>query len=154
LLVDEEILLLQTVLGWFFRQFMSVYGEPAAVQCFRRLAAFSDRAEFIQYRENLRAALGSHYRTRYELLLPFISPTDLYDIEVLAEGRNGRVFSASWDRPPLVPGGNREAVRVVLKHIHAKGKADEDSPLVKFLHEVPPLAVELIIDGDCSAGVE
>src|SRR5208282_4733992 len=99
---------------------MSAYGEAAAVECFRRLAAFADTAEFMQYRENLQGALGSHYMTRYELLLPFINQIDLRDIEILAEGRNGRVFSALWDRPPVVPGGHREIIPVVLKHIHTK----------------------------------
>src|SRR5947207_9954808 len=83
-------------------------------------------------------ALGSHYITRYELLLPFINQTDLSDIEVLAEGRNGRVFCALWNRPPVIPGGHGGVIPIVLKHIHAKSGVDDDSPLLKFLHEVCP----------------
>jgi hypothetical protein len=147
-------LALQTISGWFFRQLASSYGEAAAVQCFRRLATFSDTAAFMQYRKNLQAALGRHYKTRYELLLPFVNQSDLRAIEVLAEGRNGRVFSAFWDQPPIVPGGNREVEAVVLKHIHAKTENGNESPLVKFLHEVRLSCSKLIIDGNCSAGIE
>jgi hypothetical protein len=52
-------MLLQTASGWFFRQLISQYGEAAAIQCFRRLAVFADNDEFMQYRENLRSALGT-----------------------------------------------------------------------------------------------
>lgn len=153
--MGKEITLLQTPSGWIFRELMSKYGEYASVQCFRRLAAFSDNGGFMKYREHLRSALGSHYMTRHELLLPFINQSDLRDINVLTGGCNGRVYSALWDRPQLAPGGHREGVGIVLKHIHARLGVTENTALTKFLDEVnSPNAGLILLDGNCSAGIE
>jgi len=117
-----------------------MYREAAAVQCFRRLASFPDDTSFRQYRQNLQSALGRHYQARHELVLPFANQSDLNHIEILAEGRYGRVFSAVWDRPPKLPGGRTEVTPVVLKHIQTRGtRGEEDAERLigTFLDEVP-----------------
>jgi hypothetical protein len=134
LLIDgDSIKLVETALGWMFRQLSATLGEEAAVQYFRRLAS-RDQQQLNRASDGLRKALGSNYET-YEVLVDFIHEEDLRDIDNLGNGRYGRVFSAMWNRPKSIEGREQSWVPVALKFLKPDSETTDDL-LSRFLTEV------------------
>lgn len=123
--------MLQTSLGWLFRELTSSLGESSAIRYFRRLTSWNPQQTL-----DLRKALGVYYKPKYEVILEYIQPQEFNDIKFLAEGKNGRVLSASWNPPRSLGHSNQQCLSVVLKHIHDQNEKGVDNPLAKFLHEV------------------
>lgn len=130
-ILDRQVMVLQTVLGWLFRQLAGELGEIAAIRYFQRITKFTP-SELNTYRNQLQEALGEIYETRYEILLPFIEEKVLLNRTFLAEGRYGRVLSAKWVSASWI---GAEQADVVLKYMRTD-EGEREKVLTKFLREV------------------
>jgi hypothetical protein len=126
-------MLLQTTIGAAFRQISTSLGEEAAFQYLRRLAS-QDEIGREKTKDGLKAALGTHYNARYDVFLKYIDHTEFRDIRFLAEGKNGKVFSAVWN-PPLSIENPAQDLQVVLKYI-SNDSSETRNTFTKFLQEV------------------
>lgn len=142
LIAENQLYLLQTTLGWLFREISGALGEYSAIQYFRRLTSWDPQQTL-----DLRRTLGEYYKPKYEVLLEYINPKEFDDIKVSAEGKNGRVLSATWNPPKRLGRAQKQPLEVVLKHILDKNEKGIHNPLLKFLHEVycPMISCKLSI---------
>jgi hypothetical protein len=132
LITEDGTRLLQTTLGWLFREISTSFGEFAAVQYFYRLVHWD-----VEQSTSLRKALGPSYDMKYEVFLRYIRPQELGNIAFLAEGRHGRVLSTSWNRTnELFESQEKSPTLVVLKHVLGEKKENVGYPDLKTLEEV------------------
>jgi len=129
MLLDDRLMLVQSILGWTFRKISKFLNTDAARQFLRRCL---DK----DHCEDLQQALGVNYRLQHEIFLPFIVPDQLQNIKFLAVGGNGTVWSALWDRSISNDVGAAHEVMVALKSVPARPNTSKDKALERFLHEV------------------
>lgn len=133
LVSKDEIFLLQTTLGWLYRDISNSLGENAAIHYFQQLVEWDPSLTF-----ELQRLLGSYYQTKYEILLRYIKPQEIEDVAILAKGRNGVVHSAVWNPSRISLYHERRELPVVLKHVIGGSKEGEMDSFLKFLKEVCP----------------
>lgn len=121
-------MLVQSLLGWLFRNISGELTEDAACQFL-----LSCTAE--DYGSRLREALGDEYRVEHEAFLRFIPADQLCSIKFLDNGGNGDVWSAIWNRPKSFESGPAVLVPVALKRI-PQGNLSRRGALKKFVREV------------------
>jgi hypothetical protein len=130
---NGEIKVAQTTLGLLFRKLTENFSESAAQDYLKY--GYED---YKRDGRALREALGEDYASKYEaFFLRYVDPNRLHDIEELAEGSNGVVWSAilKGERSSkLAPGPGINDVHVVLKQ-PKQGLTDEREKEA-FLNEV------------------
>lgn len=129
MLFDNDLKLVESLLGWTFRKISKLLNKDAARQFLRRCLDED-------HSEELRQALGQNYRLQHEIFLPFIVPDQLRNIKFLTVGGNDTIWSALWDRPTSNDLDAAHETAVALKCVPARRKLSRDEALGKFLHEV------------------
>ena len=121
-------MLVQSPLGWLFRNISSELSESAACQ-------FLLRCTGNDYGSKLREALGDEYQVEHEAFLDFIPADQLSSMVFLDNGGNGDVWKATWSRPESFEWGPATSIQVALKRI-PQGNLSRRAALKKFVREV------------------